>query len=383
MLKKHYATTRRLAARALPTPQPQTLSPAMMHHFDAGAVWFSLACAFLLSACNDGIDSTRRPQNPKTRPYHYETVRFAGGPGAALEGELSLPLAGAPFKTVVLISGSGPQDRDETIGGHKPFLILSDYLTRAGYAVLRYDDRGVGRSSGDYQSADLRDFTADAIAAYRYLESRSEIDNSQIGFIGHSEGGYIATEAALRVKPAFAIFLAGAARPLLPDVMITQTVMNARAEGESEAQISASVWQVRRASEILAMPVPLDRVRQELSEYMRSTGVGWFGRRQVLDIFATPWGVSYAKYDPRPSLRSLSVPVLALYGEKDMQVSPTHEVPEMRQALSHPQSKVEVFDGLNHMFQPSATGKPSEYAQIDTTMAPAVMDRIADWLGSL
>lgn len=163
-----------------------------------------------------------RPQEPKERPYRVETVRFAGGESdLLLEGELTMPYGDGPFSAAVLITGSGPQDRNESVAGHKPFLVLSDHLTRSGYAVLRYDDRGVGQSSGDYSVATAKDFAADAAAVFSWLQRHPKINPSRIGFIGHSEGGYIAPLAANSAHDvAFMVFLAGPAKPLLPDVMI-------------------------------------------------------------------------------------------------------------------------------------------------------------------
>lgn len=336
----------------------------------------------LLSGCSADLGFSPRPQDPKERPYKIESVQFAGGPGVTLSGELTMPDTNGPHKAVVLISGSGPQDRDEALAGHRPFLVLSDHLTRAGYAVLRYDDRGFAQSTGSYGDASMRDFAEDAAGAFRYLEKRQEVNAKDIGFLGSSEGGYIAPAAAKLVDPAFMIFLAGPVRPFF-DVLATQAVDIMRAEGKSEAEIKILVTQYDRANAILSKPAPLPQVRKELDTYLASQGLKLRDREDLLDTFATPWGVGYATYDPITALRALPNPVLALFGDKDLQVSAKEEAPVMRAALRHPLSNVQVFAGLNHLFQPAETGHPSEYEEIETTMSPQVLNRISEWLGSL
>ncbi|NSX55402.1 alpha/beta hydrolase family protein [Parasulfitobacter algicola] len=342
-----------------------------------------LSVAVLLSACTGITDLSARPQDPVDRRYKIEEVRFAGGPGVTLAGELTMPQTGGPFQAIVLISGSGPQDRDEALAGHRPFLVLSDHLTRAGFAVLRYDDRGFAESTGTFETANLYDFADDAAGAYRYLQSRPEIDNAAIGYIGHSEGAYIAPVAARQTDPAFMVFLAGAARPLFPDVIATQSADLMRAQGADEATIDAAVTQFHAGSSILKQQAPLSEIRDDLDNYLTSQGMGRRDRREVLDQFATRWGVSHANYDSRAELRSLSNPVLALLGEKDLQVSAKEEAPAMRASLRHPGSEVQVIAGANHLFQPSQTGLPSEYSDIETTISIDVLNRISTWISAL
>lgn len=349
--------------------------------------WFlsklTIGVAVLLSACTVITAFTERPQDPKDRHYKVETVRFAGGEGVTLAGELTMPQTGGPFKAAVLISGTGPQDRNEELAGHRPFLVLSDHLTRAGFAVLRYDDRGFAGSSGDYDTADLYDFAEDAAGAYRYLESRPEIDATAIGYIGHSEGGYIAPVAARQTNPGFMVFLAGAARPLLPDVIVTQTIDVLRSEGVEQEVIDLAVTQYQEGSAILARAAPLADIRSDLDDYLVEQGIGSADRNEFLDQFATRWGVSYAHHDPRAELRSLNTPVLALFGEKDLQVSAKEEAPVMRAVLRHPRSEVQIIEGMNHLFQPSQTGRISEYSIIDTTMSVDVMNLLSTWIDGI
>lgn len=336
----------------------------------------------LLSACIADFEFSPRPQDPVERPYKIETVQFAGGAGVSLAGELTMPETDGAHKAIILISGSGPQDRNEALEGHSPFLVLSDHLTRSGYAVLRYDDRGFGESTGSFEGATLNDFAEDAAGAFRFLKSRQEIDPAAIGFLGHSEGGYIAPAAARLVEPAFMVFTAGPARPFL-DVMATQTADIMRAQGNDEASIAQTVTQLNEAKAILAKPVPVGEVRKNLDTYLMARGVEADDRQGLLDFYTGPWGFVYATYDPAIALRAYSNPVLALFGEKDLQVSPKEEAPVMRGLLQHPKSRVEVFAGLNHLFQPTETGLPSEYGDIETTISPNVLSRISGWLSAL
>ncbi len=240
----------------------------------------------LLTGCIDDSYTVPRPQDPEDRPYRIETVRFAGGDDVVLAGELTIPIEDGPHKAVIFISGSGPQNRDEALAGHRPFLVLSDHLTRAGYAVLRYDDRGFAESTGSFEDASLRDFADDAAGAFRFLEGHQDIDASGIGFLGHSEGGYIAPSAAQMVDPAFLVFLAGPARPFY-DVLATQAVDFMRAEGAEEADSKKVKSQYDAASAILAKSVPLPEIREQLDTYLKSEGIRARDRRSFLDSLAT------------------------------------------------------------------------------------------------
>lgn len=353
-------------------PDPYTKRP---HKF----IW---AAVFLLSGCAASLGFSPRAQDPEERPYKIESVWFSGGSGVTLAGELTMPMTDGPHKAIVLISGSGPQDRDEFLAGHRPFLVLSDHLTRAGYAVLRYDDRGFADSTGSFADATMFDFAEDAAGAFHYLETRVEVEATAIGFLGHSEGGYIAPAAAKLVDPAFMVFLAGPARPFF-DVMATQTADIMRVGGSEKNDIDKIVSQYQEASAILARPVPISQVRQELGEYLQAQGVDQGAQQSLIDFFASPWGVVYATYNPTDALRTFPNPVLALFGEKDLQVSAEQEAPAMRAALSHDRSQVQVLPGLNHLFQPAQTGLPSEYAEIETTISTGVLNQISGWLDSL
>ena len=371
--------------RLTPTPAtsltPRSHRPLIKRRFSSTAKLI-LGVSVLLSACAGITDLSTRPQDPVDRRYKIEEVRFAGGPDVTLAGELTMPRKGGPFKAVVLISGSGPQDKNEALAGHKPFLVLSDHLTRAGFAVLRYDDRGFADSTGTYDTADLYDFADDAAGAFRYLQSRPEIETTAIGYIGHSEGGYIAPVAARQTDPAFMVFLASAARPIFPDVIVTQLADLSRAQGVDEAAIETAVTQFQVGSSILKQPAPLSKIRDDLNDYLKAQEISRGERREILDLFATRWGVSHANYDSKAELLSLTNPVLALFGETDLQVSAKEEASVMRTALRNPGSEVQVIKGANHLFQPSPSGLPSDYSEIETTISIDVLNRISAWIGA-
>ena len=342
-----------------------------------------LGTLIFLAGCAAVIFALPRPQDPRDRPYRIEAAKFEGSAGVTLVGELTLPRSDGPFKAVILISGSGPMDRNEAMFGHRPFLVLSDHLTRAGFAVLRYDDRGVGDSTGDFESASMNDFADDAAGAFHWLAANPDIDNTAIGFIGDSEGGYVAPAAALKVPAAFMVFLAGPAKRLLPDIMATQAADILREQGASEATIMTARKQYEEATKILAGPGTDAEIRAKLDEYLANEGQTERQRASVLDFLANPWGIGYATYDPVPALRAFNGPVLALFGTTDLQVSATENAPVMLENLINSRSEVILFEGLNHFFQPSESGSISEYMWIDTTIDPEVLNRISDWMKNL
>jgi len=283
----------------------------------------------------------------------------------------------------VLSGGGGPQERDEALAGHLPFLVLSDHLTRAGYAVLRHDDRGFGQSTGDYTSATMVDFAQDAAGAFRWIAKHPKVDASQLGFIGHSEGGYIAAEAAKSVPAAFMVFLAGPAEPLLPDVSARQLMDIKRLEGRPEEWVSQIPSQINKLRDILDSGQPLETMRARVATFM--TADGW-SKQEVegaLQVWVTPWGIGYATHDPAPAFRSFDGPVLALFGGTDLQVSATANAPLMRHYLNHDHSEVVVFDGTNHVFQPSTPGRLEAYFTSRTTMALGVMIQLTEQLDAV
>lgn len=330
-----------------------------------------------------------RPQLPQPPfPYRVEEVRFANpeAPEVTLAGTLTLPQGEGPFAAAILISGSGPHDRDETILGHKPFAVLADHLTRAGIAVLRFDDRGAGGSSGVHAGATSADFATDANAAFAFLRHRDEIDPGSIGFIGHSEGGIIAPLAALENENLAYLVLLAAPGTRPETLMESQLRAVRQAQGATEAEldrqapIEALVLAVAAAdgttTEVEA------RLRAELTDdRLRAAGhaPGW--REFIVARATDPWWRYFARYDPAPVFARIRVPVLAINGSLDRQVAPRENLEGVAAALRHvPDVTVRELPGLNHLFQTAQTGALGEYGDIEETFAPAALELVSAWI---
>ena len=332
-------------------------------------------------------------------PYRVETVRFAHREaGIELEGTLTLPEGPGPHPGVVLVTGQGPQDRDETILGHKPYLVLADRLTRRGVAVLRYDDRGVGRSTGDFDAATTMDFAQDAAVAWRFLAARPELDAGRVGLLGHSEGGLMVARAArdLESRPAFVVLLAS---PGLPgeEFYLEQDATESRRRGVDEGAIKLRGERKREMFAVLrAEPDPrrgAEKLRaamlaMELTEPERAE-IAAAGVRieelieQQIAQLNTRWHRHFLNQDPATVLRELRMPVLAMVGGRDVQVPPHASLPAIRSALATgvcPSIEVIELPGLNHLFQTCTTGLPDEYAGIDETIAPVALEAICAWI---
>jgi uncharacterized protein len=339
-----------------------------------------------------------RPQDPKP-PYPYaeeQVVIENPTAGTKLAGTLTVPRSAGPHPVVVLITGSGPQDRDEALMGHRPFLVLSDHLTRTGIAVLRCDDRGVGKSTGSFAKAVDADFVTDAIAQVAWLKARPDIDPKRIGLVGHSEGGVVAPLAAVKQPQdiAFIVLLAGVGVPM-EQLLIRQGTDIARAMGASEDQIAKSaaiqqqIFPLLKAAtnSVEAQKVVREVTAKALAEFTpdqrRSMGLSDDMLESQSQMVATPWFRNLLAYDPRPTLRQVKCPVLAINGEKDLQVAAKENLKAIREALeaggNHKVKTVEL-PGLNHLFQTCTTGAISEYGQIDETFSPAALKVISDWI---
>lgn len=322
----------------------------------------------------------RRPQTPKPPyPYRSEDVAFpnpAGG-GHTLAGTLTLPPGPGPFPAAVLVSGSGPQDRDESIMGHKPFLVLADHLTRRGIAVLRFDDRGVGKSGGTFVGATSADFATDAHAAVRYLLGRKEIDPKRVGIVGHSEGGVIGPLVAA-AHPADVGFLVLLAGPGLPGEVVGRTQVRDmfRAEGMDEKALKGVL--ALNALSLAALKRPWHDPRPVLAAAAGGLA-GAAKDRWRPKPPGDPWLRFFVGYDPAPTLAKVRCPVLALNGEKDLQVAAKDNLAAIKAAC--PQADCRELPGLNHLFQPCATGGLGEYAEIETTLDPSVLEAVAEWIG--
>jgi pimeloyl-ACP methyl ester carboxylesterase len=345
----------------------------------------------------DKINVAPRPQTPKPPfPYRSEDVSFENQTGRVkLAGTLTLPPGKGPFPALLLLTGSGAQDRDETILSHRPFFVIADALTRRGIAVLRVDDRGVGGSTGSLSSSTLEDLASDALAGVAFLKSRKEIDPAKIGLAGHSEGGLIAPLAASRSGDvAFIVLMAGTGLPGV-DILKAQGELIAKAEGASESELKFDRDAQQRVIEIflqekdekaarVKLAAALKDVRANMPESLKKALEESGGLSEAMvDAFNNAWFRSFLTYDPRPTLQKVRCPVLALDGEKDLQVPSRENLAEIEKALKaggNTNVKTIEFKGLNHLFQPSKTGSPSEYAKIETTIAPEVLKAIGDWI---
>lgn len=326
----------------------------------------------------------RRPQNPKgPLSYRSEEVTFENQrAGIKLAGTLTVPPGKGPFPAAALIAGSGPHGRDETVMGHKPFLVLSDYLTRHGIVVLRYDKRGIGQSGGNYASATTAEFADDAEAAFNYLRSQPEVNPGKVGLIGHSEGAVIAPMVAARDgKVAFVVMMAGTGVPG-DQVLVEQNLLISEAMGMSQDKAEKQAAEER---EVLALvksqpdnSVVENQVRLKLAGKVPEAELG-----TQVKMLISPWFRYFISYDPAASLRKVACPVLVLSGEKDLQVPPKQNLPAIRSALEAAGNKhfeIDELPGLNHLFQPAKTGSPAEYAAIEETMSPVALDKIATWV---
>jgi len=339
----------------------------------------------------------RRPQDPKPPyPYREEEVLIENkSADVKLGGTLTLPRGAGPFPAVVLITGSGQQDRDEAIMGHRPFLVLADYLTRQGIAVLRCDDRGIGKSTGDFAKATDTDFVEDTLAEVAFLRGRPEIDAKHIGLIGHSEGGIVAPRAAVKSSDiAFLVLLAGVGLPM-EDLMVRQGQDIARVMGLSEEVIKKNTETQRELFRLVKeesdpatlRAKALDLVKGQLSgltpEQRTALGINDAMVEKQIEALRTPWFRELLAYDPRPTLRKVTCPVLALNGEKDLQVAAKDNLAAIRESLlagGNKRVECEELPGLNHLFQTCTTGAVAEYSQIDETFSPKALKRIADWI---
>ena len=337
--------------------------------------------------------SRNRPQTPKPPfPYGDEDVRFPGGaPDVTLAGTLTLPQAGN-FPVVVLVTGSGAQDRDETIVGHKPFWVLADYLTRHGVGVLRYDDRGFAQSTGNISTATTEDFADDALAAISYLQSRRDVVANRIGVVGHSEGGNVVSILAGRDAPfSCGVLMAG---PAVSGEQIHQRQVRMIIERQPFPIADDLVKKIAAMNESLyvaaRMNASFDERRAIARDIYQSALAGFDEvERKLLNLndevqvdgIVTDWFRYFLGYDPRVDLEASKVPLLAMYGALDLQVPPDQSVPVLEKIdTNHGKIEVQTFPDLNHLFQHATTGLPSEYGVIDETLAPEVMLAIKEWV---
>ncbi len=341
-------------------------------------------------------DTVAAAEDAPPVPYREEELTFENGE-LHFEGTLTLPEGPGPFAAAVMITGSGPQNRDEELVGFRPFRVIADHLTRAGIAVFRYDDRGVGGSTGSVAQSTTADFATDVSAAMARLARHPEIDAARIGLIGHSEGAVVAPLVASRSDGvAFLVLLAGTS-VTGAEVIYEQSALIARAQGVPEADIARQMDFQRRMFAALAAGEDLAPLREELTGLIRAgierlpaeqraaiTDVDALVAQQVrtqTEQVGTPWFRYFLTYDPVPALRATDVPVLALFGALDLQVAPAQNREPMAAALAHnPDVTIEVIPGANHLFQAATTGSPMEYASLEKAFVPGFLERIATWI---
>jgi hypothetical protein len=343
-------------------------------------------------AYTDTIKVVNHPQEPKKPyPYNTEEVTIESKGGVKLAGTLTYPTTGSNFTAVVLVTGSGPQNRDEELLGHKPFLVIADYLTRQGIAVLRYDDRGTNSSTGDYATATTADNADDALAAVEFLKTNSKINPSKIGIMGHSEGGIVAPMCAAKSKDvAFIVMLAG---PGLTGekILSLQSYLIGKAENmnedtlKNEIAIDERIYAVikkekddKKASDKIRK-IMMESIPDSLKNDVKtSIEIG-----QQIATWTSPWMRFFISYDPQKSLTKVTCPVLALNGEKDLQVPPKENIEAIDKYLKKAGNKdytIKELPELNHLFQHCKTGSPAEYANIEETFSEDVLNLITEWI---
>ena len=338
-----------------------------------------------------------RPQDPK-KPYPYdeEEVSYRNEKdNIKIAGTLTVPRGSGPYPAVLLITGSGAQDRNETIAGHRPFLVLADHLARNGIAVLRVDDRGVGGTERGSPSATSENFAEDVLAGVKFLKQRKEVVPKMIGLVGHSEGGMIAPMAAARNNDvAFIVLLAGPGQRG-EDIIYIQLEMVQKAQGTHVDTIRHTIALSKKVNAIVKTETDAkrieERINEEIAAYDRTLGdlqkklfePAAGNLKTLFPMFKTPWYRYFIAYDPQPVLKNVKVPVLALNGELDLQVAAKENLDLIGAALKaggNTDVTLKAFPKLNHLFQTSQTGSVTEYGQIEETMSPEVLKTVSDWI---
>jgi len=335
-----------------------------------------------------------RPQEPK-KPYPYKEieVKFDHG-GIILAGTITMPEGKGPYPAVVLISGSGPQDRNEELFSHKPFWIIADYLTHNGYAVLRFDDRGTAKSTGNYKTAGMEDFAGDAYAAFEFMKKYPGIDPLKTGLIGHSEGGMIAPLLASRHPDiAFIIMMAGPgvrgdellllqSELIYKNAKVPPAVI--KADQETKKKIFAIIMSEKDTAKLR---IKIKKIYNKVNESdLLQLGIKKSQIDLVVKQYISPEMLSIIRFDPCPVLKKVKCPVLALNGDKDMQVPSKQNLKAIQSCFAESgNTKVTTKElwYLNHMFQSATTGAISEYLEIEETVSPVALEAMSEWLDGI
>ena len=327
-----------------------------------------------------------------------EEVTFRNG-AITVAGTLTIPSGSGPFPAVVLLSGSGPQNRDSEVFGFRPFKVIADSFAQRGIAVLRYDDRGVGGSSGSLADATSGDFADDALAAIRLLRARNEIDSARVGLLGHSEGAIVAAIAASRSSDvAFIVWLAGSAVPGR-EILRMQAASLARAAGATQTAVEQILDHHAAFMTALIEDAPNDKVialGRTLAVAQMSAVPGKQGAasadvaalserllNQNLALLRSPWMRFFIAFDPSTALRRVQCPVFAAFGGRDLQVPEAVNRTRLETALreaKNQQVTVRVYPEANHVFMPAVTGQPAEYATLPKAFVASLQDDIAGWI---
>lgn len=333
-------------------------------------------------------EQPRPTESPQHRAdYVTRTVRFPN-PRAniSLAGTLTFPNGAHQAPAVVLISGSGPEDRDESIFGQKPFATIADYLTRRGIIVLRYDDRGVGESTGTFAGATIEDFVSDANAAVAFLQSRPEVDAHEIGLIGHSQGGVVGPLVAMR-NPAIAyLVLLAAPATDMREMLLSQRRVAGILRGDRESALAQGEPLLNQLYAASASAPDRASAQARVSSMLTPNvlaqlGVSSTPKDAIVGQLTGDWLRSLLRYDARATLQALTIPILALNGNLDRQVAASENIAAIRAATAkNPKVTARILPGLNHLFQPAHSGTIGEYAEIHEGFSPIALRMIGDWI---
>lgn len=329
-----------------------------------------------------------RPQEPLPPfDYYTEDITFTNSEGIPIKGTLSLPKKNRKFPVVIIISGSGPHDRVGEMYGHKPYLVIADHLTKNGIGVLRYDERGIGESGGDFKTATISEFSDDVSSAITYLKTRKDIRKKKIGLIGHSLGGIVGPKVASeRTDVSFLVLMAA---PGLngDELMLIQKAAFEKEAGLNEEQVEFGQIMMKNSYAIIT---ETNLENKTLKDSLHSFFIKDYGlkipenqREAMVNQIGSSEIVSLIRSQPSEFLEKVKCPVLAINGSKDLQVTPKENLEAIKTSLEkngNTSFEILEFDNLNHLFQESKTGLLTEYAQIEQTIHPEVLEKMTGWI---